>query len=100
MKKEILALAILEPFPGKEDELIAMLRELYALLFRKGYSRDTLYRNPKRPESLIHLRYWTSSLTRDEAQQDPEVHKYWLRLPELCTLTTVQEELETLVEFK
>ncbi|WP_041856057.1 putative quinol monooxygenase [Candidatus Korobacter versatilis] len=100
MNKEILALAILEPFPGKEDELVEMLRELYALLFRKGYSRDVLYRNPKRPGSLIHLRYWTSAVSRDDAQQDPEVHKFWLRLPELCTLTTVQEELETVVEFK
>lgn len=99
MTQEILAFAILEPFPGKEDELVEMLRELYALLFQKGYSRDTLYRNPKRPGTLIHLRRWTSAATRDEAQQDPEVHKYWLRLPELCTLTTVQEELETLVEF-
>jgi len=57
MNKEILAFAILESLPGKEDELVEMLRELYALLFRKGYSRDTLYRNPKRPGTLIHLRH-------------------------------------------
>ena len=99
MDKEILALAILEPFPGKEAELVEMLRELYALLFRKGYSRDVLYRNPNRPGTLVHLRRWTSAATRDEAQQDPEVHKYWLRLPELCNLTTVHEELETVVQF-
>ncbi len=100
MDDKILALAILEPLPGKEDELIEMLRELYALLFRKGYSRDTLYRDPKRPGTLIHLRHWTSNELRDEAQQDPEVHKYWLRLPELCKLTTVHEELEIVVQFK
>lgn len=97
---EILALAILEPFPGKEDELVELLRELYAMLFRKGYSRDTLYRDTKRPGALVHLRHWTSKETRDEAQQDPEVHKYWLRLPELCKLTTIHEELELLVKFK
>lgn len=96
---EILALAILEPFPGKEDELVEMLRELYELLFRKGYSRDTLYHDPKRPGTLVHLRRWTSEETRDEAQQDPEVHKYWLRLPELCKLSTIHEELQTLVQF-
>ena len=100
MENEILALAILEPLPGKQEELVAMLRELYALLFQKGYSRDTLYTDPKRPGSLIHLRCWTSKDSRDEAQQDPEVHKYWLRLPELCKLTTVHEELETVVQFK
>lgn len=100
MDNEILALAILEPLPGKEDELVEMLRELYALLFRKGYSHDVLYKDPKRPGSLVHLRYWSSKESREEAQQDPEVHKYWLRLPELCVLTTVHEELETVVEFK
>ncbi len=53
MEDRILALAILEPLPGKEEELIAMLHDLYALLFRKGYSRDTLYRDPKRPGTLV-----------------------------------------------
>lgn len=100
MNDEILALAILEPFPGKEEELTEMLRELYALLFHKGYSRDVLYRDPKRPGLLVHLRRWTSKETRDEAQQDPEVHKFWLRLPELCKITTIHEELETVVQFK
>lgn len=100
MTNEILAFAILEPHPGKEDELVEMLRELYALLFRKGYSRDTLYRDPNRPGQLLHLRYWTSKESRAEAQQDPEVHRYWLRLPELCNLTTVHEELDMIVQFK
>lgn len=100
MEKEIVALAILEPYAGKEDELVEMLRELYALLFKKGYSRDVLYRDPKRPGSLVHLRHWTSNATRDEALQDPEVHRYWLRLPELCKLSTVHEELETVVQFE
>ena len=100
MNNEILALAILEPHPGKEEELVEMLRELYALLFRKGYSRDTLFRDPKRPGELVHLRHWVSKELREEAQQDPEVHKYWLRLPELCRLTMVHEELERIVEFR
>ncbi len=100
MEQEILAFSILEPHPGKEDELVEMLRELYALLFRKGYSRDTLYRDPNRKGQLLHLRRWTSRDLRDEAQQDPEVHKYWLRLPELCKLTVVHEELEKIVEFQ
>jgi quinol monooxygenase YgiN len=100
MDQEILALSVLQPLPGKEEDLIETLRELYALLFRKGYSRDTLYRDPNRPGSLVHLRHWTSRKQRDEAQQDPEVHKYWLRLPELCVLTTVYEELETVLQFR
>lgn len=99
MDNEILALAILEPHPGKEEELVEMLRELYELLFRKGYSRDRLFRDAKRPGQLVHLRYWTSEQNREEAQQDPEVHRFWLRLPELCRLTTVHEELEAVIDF-
>ena len=33
------------------------------------------------------------------AQQiDPDVHRYWHRLPDLCTIPTVYEDLETLFE--
>jgi hypothetical protein len=35
---------------------------------------------------------------RSEAQSDPEVHRYWLKLPELCTITVVYESLEKVFE--
>ena len=44
------------------------------------------------------MRYWKSEETRSEAQHDPEVHRYWQRLPELCTIPTVYENLETVFE--
>ncbi len=99
MSEEILALAIVEPVPGKEQQLVAHLHELYSLLQRKGYSRDILYHDPGRPSSFVHLRYWKSAAARAEAQHDPEVHKYWQGLPELCTINTVYEDLQTLMEF-
>jgi hypothetical protein len=98
LSEEIVSVAILEALPGKEEELIAMLRELYAMMHAKGYCRDTLRRDPERPDRLLHARYWKSGEARAEAQADPEVHRYWLRLPELCTVPTVYENLETLFE--
>ena len=98
MADEIVSLAILEALPGKEEELVAMLREFYTLMHAKGYSRDSLHRDTTRPDRFIHLRHWKSSETRAEAQVDPEVHRYWLRLPELCTIPEVYEELETVFE--
>lgn len=98
MANEIVSLAILEALPGKEEELVAILREFYTLMHTKGYSRDSLHHDTTRPDRFIHLRYWKSEEARAEAQSDPEVHRYWQRLPELCTIPEVHEELETVFE--
>ncbi len=100
MSKQILALAILEPHVGKEQECLSLLREFYDLLKSKGYSRDILFRETKKDDSpkerFVHLRMWTSNETRAEAAQDPDVHKFWMKLPDVCTITTIYESLEEL----
>jgi quinol monooxygenase YgiN len=98
MAEEIVSMALIEALPGKEDELLSTLRELYALMRAKGYCRDVLHRDTSRPDRFLHLRYWTSAEMRSEAQSDPEVHRYWLKLPELCTITVVYESLEKVFE--
>jgi quinol monooxygenase YgiN len=98
MAEAIASMAILEALPGKEEELLALLRELYTLMNAKGYCRDTLHRDSARPDRLVHLRYWTSPEMRTEAQSDPDVHRYWLKLPELCTIPVVYEYLESVFE--
>ena len=98
MPDKVVSVAILEALPGKEEELIAMLREFYAMMHGKGYCTDVLYRDADRPDRLFHLRHWNSATLRGEAQIDPDVHRYWQRLPQLCTIPTVYENLETLFE--
>jgi hypothetical protein len=98
MSEEVISVAVLEALPGKETELVAMLRELYAMMNGKGYCTDVLYRDESRPDRLFHVRRWKSAAQRAEAQIDPEVHRYWQRLPDLCTIPTVYEDLETLFE--
>ena len=98
MADEILSMAILEALPGKEQELLAILLELYTVMNRKGYCHDALHRDSAQPGRFLHLRRWTSPATRAEAQVDPEVHHYWLKLPELCTIPTVYEDLEKVFE--
>jgi hypothetical protein len=98
MAAEVVSLAILEALPGKEAELAAWLRELYTMMHAKGYCNDWLYRDSDRPDRLIHVRRWKSVETRSEAQIDPDVHRYWQQLPNLCTIPTVYENLETLFE--
>lgn len=98
MAEEIVSMSILEALPGKEDELLSMLRELYRLMHGKGYCRDSLLRDVARPDRFLHLRRWASVEMRSEAQIDPEVHRYWQRLPDLCTIPVVYENLESVFE--
>jgi quinol monooxygenase YgiN len=98
MASEILSVALLEALPDKEEELLSTLRELYTLVHAKGYARDTLHRDHSRPDRFLHLRYWTSPQTRAEALADPEVHRYWLKLPDLCTVTVLYESLDKVFE--
>ena len=98
MAEEIVSLAVMEALPGKEDELLSTLRELYTMMHAKGYCRDTLHRDTSRPDRLVHMRHWTSPEMRTEAQADPEVHRYWLKLPELCHMSFVYESLEEVFE--
>ncbi len=98
MAEEIVSLAVLEALPNQEDELLNTLRELYTMMHAKGYCRDSLYRDLARPDRFLHVRHWTSAEMRAEAQSDPEVHRYWLMLPELCTISVVHEALEKVFE--
>ena len=100
MADEIFSLAILEALPGKADALSAKLREFYTMMRAKGYSRDVLYRDASNPDRFVHVRAWTSSEMRAEAQIDPEVHRYWLTLPELCNIPVIHESLEKVFESK
>lgn len=98
MANEILSVALLEALPDKEEELLSTLRELYTLVHAKGYARDTLHRDSSRPDRFLHLRYWTSPQMRAEVLADPEVHRYWLKLPDLCTVTVLYESLDKVFE--
>ena len=98
MADEIVSLVVIEALPGKDSELVAVLRNFYAMMHAKGYSRDCLYRDDGHPGRFVHLRYWKSENARSEAQADPDVHRYWQKLPELCTLPKVHETLEKVFE--
>ncbi len=93
-REPIRSMAILDAHPGREQDVIELLKEFYSAIHRKGYSNDLLYRDGRQPSRFIHLRIWSSDTARFDAQQDPEVHRYWVRLAEICTITTIYEELQ------
>jgi hypothetical protein len=94
---EILSIAVFDALPGAEEEALATMRNLGALMAEKKYSRDLLYRD-RRSQRHVLLRYWTSGAARREAHEDPEVHAFWIRLSELILIHTVYEELDDIAE--
>jgi hypothetical protein len=93
MESEILAIAVIRPFEGREADVLNLLSNFYVMLSRKGYCRDVLYRSEVDAERLINLRYWTSDETRREASEDPEVHRYWQELVTMAEVEKVYQRL-------
>jgi quinol monooxygenase YgiN len=93
---EILSIAYIRPNEDKEADTLQILAELYGLLGRKGYSRDLLYRDLKDRGRFVNLRYWASEEAREEAHEDPEVHRLWQRLGNVSQVEAVLEKLEAI----
>ncbi len=93
-REPIRSMAILDAHSGQEEAVVALLKDFYTAIHGKGYSQDILYCDAKTPTRFVHLRIWSSEHARAEAQQDPEVHRYWVNLSEICTITTIYEELQ------
>ena len=95
---EILSIAVMEPFDGRENEFVQTLREFYRVLAEKKYSRDQLLKN-KRTAHYVNIRYWASEQARRDAQEDPDIHKFWSRLGLLCDMRAVYETLDHVPGF-
>jgi Antibiotic biosynthesis monooxygenase len=94
---EILSMAVMEPFEGKEAEFKQVLTEFYAMLGRKNYSRDELLRSAK-DGHYVNIRHWSSEAARDHAHEDPDVHRYWAKIGLLCQMRVVYEQLEPIIQ--
>jgi len=91
---ELVSIAYVRPAEGNEQQTLDILAQLYTLLRNKNYSRDLLYRDTQDHRRLINLRYWRSEEAREEAHEDPEVHRLWQSLSEVSKVEGVIEKLE------
>lgn len=96
MDKGILSVAIVEPLQGKHEAALELLREFYCFMAEKGYSHDLLYRDAHNASRFVHLRIWRSASAQQEAQEDPDVHRFWMRLPEVCEISKARQNVELL----
>ena len=79
------------------EDVVEVLRQLYEVLKTKNYSRDWLYRNAADAGQLVNVRHWTSAEARAQAQEDPDVHRYWRRLAEIAVVERVHEQLDRIL---
>ncbi|MGZ4788860.1 MAG: antibiotic biosynthesis monooxygenase [Terriglobales bacterium] len=91
--EEILAIAIIRPFEGREAELLEVLRNFYIVLAQKGYSRDQLFREAAFSPRYFNFRYWKSAEERTAAYHDSDIHHFWHKLSEICEVEKIYEEL-------
>jgi len=91
--QEILAIAIMRPFEGREQEVLDVLHNLYRALSEKGYCRDQLFREAAFSPRYFNFRYWKSAEARTAAYHDSDIHQYWQKLSEMCEVEKVYEEL-------
>jgi len=91
MEAEVLSVAIYQPLPGKEEDSLATMRDLFAALAAGGYSRDRLFREGSQ---YLVFRYWKSEASRRAAQEDPAVLRCWARLAEQIEIVKIYERLE------
>src|SRR5579884_298227 len=91
MPQEILAIAIYEPLPDLDADALKTIREIMAALAAKGYSRDLLYKDSA--SQYVLLRYWTSEQARKDAQEDPQIQRFWARLGNEIRIVKVLEQL-------
>jgi len=93
MSKEILSVAVFVPLEGHEQQALATVRELSAVLAEGGYSRDLLYRGGPENEYVL-VRYWKSDEARRAALEDPEAQRRWARLAHEVRILKVHESLQ------
>ena len=75
-----------------EAASLETIRELNAIVSRKRYGRDLLYRSGD--SHYVLLRYWNSEQARSSAQEDPELLRCWARLGNEIKIVKVYEKLE------
>ena len=91
MSQAYLSVAIWQPLPEMESASLATIRELNAIIAKKSYGRDLLYRSDN---SYVLLRYWNSEEAQRAAQEDPEMLRCWARLGNEIKILKVYEKLE------
>ena len=75
-----------------EEQSLATIRELMAILSARGFSHDRLYRDGQ--SQYVLLRQWQSDGAKRAAQEDPDALRCWARLAQEIRIVKIYETLE------
>lgn len=88
----VMVMALFRPKPGKDDELMACMRDHMPVLRAQKLATDrpnTILR--ARDGTLIEIFEWVSQAAIDAAHADPEVGKLWARYERCCDYVTLAD---------
>lgn len=88
----VIVIAMYRPKPGRDDALLACVRDHLPVLRQRGLITD---RTPivMRSENgtILEVFEWLNQDAIDRAHHDPEVGKLWARFNEACEYGTMSE---------
>ena len=98
------AVACYRPFPGKEEEMLALARDHAYTLRSLGFITDRdAYLMMTRNGILVEVLEWSSEVAKQAAHEDPRVIAMWARFDELSEsvpLSSLEEADQVYANFK
>lgn len=88
----VMVMALFRPKPGKEDDLMACMREHVPVLRARKLATErpsTILRASD--GTLVEIFEWVSQAAIDAAHHDPEVGKLWARYEHCCDYVTLAD---------
>jgi hypothetical protein len=100
----LIAVSVYRPHPGKENELLQVVREHYPVMRGQGLVTDRPPIIMKSSDGcIIEVMEWSNSDAIGEAHSNPEVGKLWKRFDECSkyneTLSSIPECTKSFASF-
>lgn len=88
----VMVLALFRPKPGREDDLMACMRDHLPVLRAQGLATDRASTVLRAADgTLIEIFEWVSQAAIDAAHRNPEVGRLWERYAACCDYVTLAD---------
>jgi len=96
----VTVMALFRPKPGREDDLMACMRDHLPVLRARGLATDAPSTVLRAADgTLVEIFDWQSAAAIDAAHADPEVAKLWARYSACCDYVTLGDIAESRALF-
>lgn len=104
MTEPTVAIALYRPHPGKEEELLKVVKDHLPTLHRENLVADrTPLHLQAKDGTILEIFEWKSNEAKDTAHQSPVVMEFWERfmsVAEMVSLSSLEEATQPFPNFK